>query len=72
MIRMKATIFVEKESQKSIVIGKGGKTLKKVGMEARMQLEDFFGMQVYLELNVQVDKDWRKNESRLKQLGYLK
>jgi GTP-binding protein Era len=54
------------------VIGKGGEALKKVGIEARKQLEDFFGLQVYLELNVKVDKDWRKNESRLKQLGYLK
>lgn len=72
IIRMKASISVERDSQKSIVIGKGGEALKKVGMEARKQLEDFFGMQVYVELNVKVDKDWRKNESRLKQLGYLK
>lgn len=72
IIRMKATIFVERDSQKSIVIGKGGDALKKVGIEARKHLEDFFGLQVYLELTVKVDKDWRKNESRLKQLGYLK
>jgi GTP-binding protein Era len=72
VIRMKATVFVERDSQKVIVIGKGGEVIKKVGMDARKSLEDFFQKQVYLELNVKVDKDWRKNESRLKQLGYLK
>ena len=72
VIRMKATIFVERESQKGIVVGKGGQQIKKVGMRARKGLEEFFQSKVHLELSVKVDKDWRSKEERLKKYGYLK
>jgi len=54
------------------VVGKGGDVVKHVGMMAREKLEEFLDMQVYLELNVKVEKDWRKNEKKLKQFGYMK
>jgi len=72
VIRMKAVVLVERQSQKGIVVGKGGDQIKKVGMDARKHLQDFFQTQVMLELNVKVEKDWRKNEKRLKEYGYLK
>jgi len=72
MIRMKATIFVERDSQKGILVGKGGQQIKKVGVRARKSLEDFFRTKVYLDLSVKVDKDWRRNESSLKKFGYIR
>jgi len=72
IIRMKATIFVERDSQKGIVIGKGGQKVKDVGIDARKRLVDFFQTKVYLDLSVKVDKDWRKDEAKLKAYGYLK
>ena len=70
LIRIGAVIFVERESQKGIIIGHQGKALKRVGMAARKELETFFQKQIYLELFVKVDKDWRQNANRLKHYGY--
>lgn len=70
LIKIFATIFVEKNSQKGIIIGEGGKMLKKVGIAARKDLEDFFDKQLYLELKVKVNKDWRSSDSELKRFGY--
>ena len=70
IIRIGAVIYCERESQKGIIIGKGGKALKKVGQLARMEIEEFFQKPVYLQLFVKVDKDWRSNQNRLKHYGY--
>ncbi len=67
--RILATIFVERDSQKAIVIGKGGQKLKEIGTEARKELESFFGRKVFLELHVKVKKGWRDDEDMLKSLG---
>ena len=71
IIRIRATIFVERDSQKGIVIGKAGSSLKKVGTDARKDLEKFFGKKVFLETHVKVSDNWRKQKLRLKQFGYL-
>ena len=70
MIRINATIYVERESQKAIIIGHRGNSLKKVGMEARKDIEDFFEKKVYLQLFVKVEKDWRNKDRMLKNFGY--
>jgi GTP-binding protein Era len=70
IIRIQVDIVVERESQKGIIIGDKGTSLKRVGVQARKDLEAFFGKQIFLELFVKVDKDWRSNESRLKNFGY--
>jgi len=70
IIRIEAVIYVERESQKGILIGHKGEALKKVGTEARIDCETFFGKKVFLQLFVKVDKDWRTNEKRLKNFGY--
>jgi GTP-binding protein Era len=70
MIRINAVIFVERDSQKGIIIGQGGKMLKKVGTEARKDIETFFDKKVFLELYVKVEKDWRNKENKLKDFGY--
>ncbi len=70
IIKIRATIYVERESQKGIIIGDQGKMLKKVGIEAREELEKFFGKKVYLETFVKVETDWRKNKLKLKKFGY--
>lgn len=70
IIRINAVIFVERESQKGIIIGKAGSAIKKVGSEARKDLEIFFQKKIFLELFVKVDKDWRSSENRLKHYGY--
>lgn len=70
IIRIKAIIFTEKESQKGILIGNKGSLLKKTGTQARIDIEKFFGKKVFLELFVKVKKDWRNNEKILKQFGY--
>jgi len=67
--RIFATIFVERESQKAIVIGKAGQKLKEVGTEARKDLETFFGRKIFLELHVKVKKNWRDDEDTLRTLG---
>lgn len=72
LIRISATINVEKESQKAIVIGKKGAMLKKIGTQARLQMENLFGSRVFLELFVRVKKDWTSNDKMLRELGLLK
>ena len=67
---IRATIFVEQDSQKGILIGKGGGMLKRIGSEARRQLEAFFGIKVFLELHVQVRRNWRKDERALREFGF--
>jgi GTP-binding protein Era len=71
ILRIRATIYVERESQKGILIGKGGSSLKKVGTEARLDLERFFGKKVFLETHVKVADNWRKQQEKLKHFGYL-
>ena len=70
IIRMRSVIMVERETQKGILIGHKGKALKRVGSEARKDLEQFFGKQVHLELYVKVNKNWRSNTRQLKRFGY--
>jgi GTPase len=67
---IRATIFVEQDSQKGILIGKGGGMLKRIGTQARRQLEAFFGIKVFLELHVQVRRNWRKDERALREFGF--
>ncbi|MDR0893680.1 MAG: GTPase Era, partial [Prevotellaceae bacterium] len=69
-IHINVVIYVERESQKGIIIGKQGKALKKVASEARRDLERFFGKSIYLETFVKVDKDWRSSDKELRSFGY--
>ena len=69
-IRINAVIFVERESQKGIIIGHQGIALKRVSTEARKSLEKFFGKSIYLEVFVKVDKDWRQSDRAMKAYGY--
>ncbi len=69
-IHIMAVVYVERDSQKGIIIGKGGSSLKRVGMLARKDIETFFGKKVYLELYVKVERDWRNKLSKLKNFGY--
>ena len=70
LIRINAVIYCERESQKGIIIGKAGAALKRVGSQARKDIEDFFQKQVFLQLFVKVDRDWRSNTGRLRHYGY--
>lgn len=70
LIRISAVIMVERETQKGIIIGHGGKALKKVGVESRKDIEAFFGKKVFLEMYVRVEKDWRSRDVKLKSFGY--
>jgi GTP-binding protein Era len=70
IIRMRSVIMVERDTQKGIIIGHKGAALKRVGVEARKDLEKFFGKQVHLELYVKVNKNWRSNQQQLKRFGY--
>ena len=70
IIRISAVIYCERDSQKGIIIGKAGSALKRVGSQARKDIEAFFGKQVFLQLFVKVDKDWRSSQSRLRHYGY--
>jgi GTPase len=70
LIRIQAVIHVEKESQKGILIGHKGESLKRIGRESRLEMEVFFNKKVFLELFVKVQKDWRNNERKLKNFGY--
>jgi len=69
-IRIRSVIYVARESQKGIIIGKGGSAIKRIGMEARTDIEEFTGKKIFLDLYVKVDKDWRDNEAELKRFGY--
>ena len=68
--RMRALIIVERDSQKGIIIGKGGEMLKRIGRAARIEIEKFIGTKVFLENYVKVDKDWRSTDAKLKKYGY--
>ena len=70
-VRIEATIYVERDSQKGIVIGKGGKKLKEVGKRARSDIEMLLGSKVYLELWVKVQRDWRNKVNFIRQIGYV-
>ncbi len=70
LIRINAVIYVERDSQKGIIIGHGGKSLKKVGTDARKDMEAFFEKKVFLELFVKVEKDWRNKDTKLRGFGY--
>jgi GTP-binding protein Era len=72
MLYIGATVFVERDSQKGIVIGEGGKMLKAIGSAARKEIEEMGGRPVFLELRVKVLKDWRNDENALQRLGYRK
>ena len=70
IIRMRSVVMVERKNQKGILIGHKGSALKRVGVESRKDLEQFFGKQVHLELYVKVNKNWRSNQQQLKRFGY--
>jgi GTP-binding protein Era len=70
LLAIRAVIRVERDSQKAIVIGKGGSVLKEAGTEARTELEALLGARVHLETHVKVDKDWQRRPDRLDRLGY--
>lgn len=70
IIRISAEIYVERRSQRAIIIGKDGEAIKKVGTQAREEMERFFGKKVFLEQYVRVEPDWRKNQSKLRKFGY--
>ena len=71
IVKIRAIIFVDRESQKGIILGSGGSAIKKLGTVARLDIEFFLQKKVYLELFVKVDKDWRDSERQLKRYGYL-
>ena len=70
VLRMHATIYVEREGQKGIIIGKGGEMIKHIGIDARRDLERIFGTQVFLELDVKVKAGWRDDEAQIRRFGY--
>jgi len=72
LIKIRSVIMVERNSQKGIIIGHKGSSLKRVGTEARKDLEKFFNKKVFLELYVKVNKNWRNNTKQLKRFGYKK
>ena len=72
LIRISATITVEREAQKAILIGKKGAMLKNIGTQARLQMENFFGAKIFLELFVRVKKDWTSSDRMLQEFGLLK
>lgn len=70
IVRIRALIIVERDSQRGIIIGRGGEMLKRIGREARIEMEKFIGQKVFLENYVKVDKDWRSTDAKLKKYGY--
>ncbi len=70
LYRIFANVYVERESQKGIIIGKGGSALKKIGSEARIDLEQLLGCRVWLDLRVKLKKNWRKDASQIRRFGY--
>lgn len=71
IIRIRAIIFVMRESQQGILIGQGGKGLQKIGTDARIEIEEFLGKKVFLETKIKVEKDWRERDSQLRRFGYM-
>ena len=69
-MRIRSIIMVERDSQKGIIIGHKGEAIKKVGIEARRDLESFFGKQIYIELVVKVNENWRSNKTQLRRFDY--
>jgi GTP-binding protein Era len=69
-VKIQADIIVNRETQKSIIIGQGGKMIKEIGTLARKDIEEFIGSKVYLELFVKVKPKWRDNDTKLKEFGY--
>lgn len=65
-----AEVIVNRNSQKGMIIGKGGKAIKQLGMEARKSIEEFIGRKVFLDLHVKVREKWRNNEQMVRNLGY--
>lgn len=72
ILKIRAEIYCEKSSHKGIIVGKGGRTLKKIGTYARQDMEEFFGQKVFLDLWVKVKENWRDNEAYLKNFGFSK
>ena len=70
IIRIEAVILVERETQKGIILGERGSKIKKIGTEARKEIEKFLGQKVFLELFVKVRPKWRENETHLREYGY--
>lgn len=70
LIRIRAVIFIARESQKAIILGHQGRSIKKLGTDARKAIEEFLGRHIFLELHVKVSKDWREDERQLKRFGY--
>jgi GTP-binding protein Era len=70
MLTVIATIHVERDSQKGIVIGKGGSRLRQVGSDSRSQIEKLLGTKIYLDLHVKVSKDWQRDPRQLRKLGF--
>lgn len=70
ILKISVTVYVNRESQKAIIIGKGGQAIKKLGMASRKDLEEFFQKKIFLELNVKVSEGWRDNDQQLKRFGY--
>jgi GTPase len=72
LVKIRGVIYVMRDSQKGIIIGHKGEALKRIGTQARKDMEEFIGKKVFLELYVKIDKEWRDNERKLKRFGYLK
>ena len=70
LVRIFAVIYVERDSQKGIIIGRGGAAIKRIGTEARRDLEHLLGMRVFLDLRVKVKKNWRRDANQIKRFGY--
>ena len=70
IIRIRSVIFVERSSQKGIIIGHKGSTIKKLGTDSRKELEEFFNKKIFIDLHVKVNKNWRSDENKLKKFGY--
>ena len=70
MTTVQSTIYVERDSQKGIIVGRGGETIKAIGTEARTDLERLLGTKVYLDLRVKVKKDWRRDAAQIRRFGY--
>lgn len=71
LLKIRCIIYIERDSQKGILIGHQGKALKKLGIFARKSLEEFFGKKIFLEFHVKVNKNWRSDKEKLKKLGYI-